>query len=475
MNYDVIIIGAGLVSALKLCKNGKKVAIFEKHYIPGGYATNFSRKGKNGNLYNFDVSLHSLSGANKGATVYNILDNLGIIPEIELIKKEEPSLLIRNNKVVYIPNDKDKYKETLKQNYPDFKNNIDELFKFMDDFYQNLIGLSLETTIPKYEEELSNQTLSEFIRKFVNNDEFIEDFSYLWVYAGLPPSKLSAYYAMCMISSYIFGGENYIKGGGGHLSKVLKENIEKYNGDVFLSSEIIEIKSNGNLVTSVTTKKGDTFTARNFIFAGDPINTFSMIKNNSAAEQYLETLNKRQQSSAITQLYVAIDCPTEEIGIKNSHTFIYNHTSDAIHDNFKNGNLDNLSFIITAYDKLDKNLNNFGSYLNMAMLDYAHNWPEHNTDEYKSKKQEIINLFLAKLTDLYPKIKEHIQVIELGTPRTTNRYTNNTSGCIYGWAQTTNQSGINRQYLKTPFSNVIILVLGHNQVVDMRELLLVDF
>lgn len=74
IKYDVIVIGsglAGLTASLKLAKSGKKVALFEKHSIPGGYATNFVRKGKDGNLYTFDVSIHSLSGMNRGCPTEN--------------------------------------------------------------------------------------------------------------------------------------------------------------------------------------------------------------------------------------------------------------------------------------------------------------------------------------------------------------------------------------------------------------------
>ncbi len=56
MDFDVIVLGsgvAGLTCASRLSKLGFKVGVFEKHHIPGGYATNFKRRG-----YNFDVSLN---------------------------------------------------------------------------------------------------------------------------------------------------------------------------------------------------------------------------------------------------------------------------------------------------------------------------------------------------------------------------------------------------------------------------------
>lgn len=85
MNYDIIIIGSGmggLTASLKLAKSGKKVALFEKHYVPGGYATNFKRKGKDGNIYNFDSSLHALAGSGKNGAIYPIMDELGILKRV---------------------------------------------------------------------------------------------------------------------------------------------------------------------------------------------------------------------------------------------------------------------------------------------------------------------------------------------------------------------------------------------------------
>ena len=45
-SYDVIVIGAGnagLISALKLVKENKKVLVLESNNVPGGFATSFIR------------------------------------------------------------------------------------------------------------------------------------------------------------------------------------------------------------------------------------------------------------------------------------------------------------------------------------------------------------------------------------------------------------------------------------------------
>ena len=71
MQYDYIIIGAGmggLSVANFLAKYNKKVLVLEKHDIPGGLVTSFSRKG-----VHFDLGIHGLYELKEGQGFYWIL------------------------------------------------------------------------------------------------------------------------------------------------------------------------------------------------------------------------------------------------------------------------------------------------------------------------------------------------------------------------------------------------------------------
>ena len=74
-----------------------------------------------------------------------------------------------------------------------------------------------------------------------------------------------------------------------------------------------------------------------------------------------------------------------------------------------------------------------------------------------NKKIRSYKILLNKLLSIYPQIESHIQVMELGTPKTIARYTNNSTSSMYGWTQITSQSGFNRPSFKTPFKNAIIV------------------
>ena len=47
-DYDAVVIGSGsggLTAAVALANAGRRVAVFEQHYLPGGYSQSFTLKG----------------------------------------------------------------------------------------------------------------------------------------------------------------------------------------------------------------------------------------------------------------------------------------------------------------------------------------------------------------------------------------------------------------------------------------------
>ena len=73
MNYDAIVIGAGLgglTAGAQLAKEGKKVLLIEQHSIPGGCATTFKRKD-----LKIEVGLHMIDGLDDGDPKKEYLKN----------------------------------------------------------------------------------------------------------------------------------------------------------------------------------------------------------------------------------------------------------------------------------------------------------------------------------------------------------------------------------------------------------------
>lgn len=462
MHYDIVIIGGGLgglSAGLKLSNEGKKVAILEKHHIIGGYATNFRRKDKEGNFYTFDTALHGIGGIRENNPLNARLKELDIFDDIEFLEKPETATILNlKGEELDIPSNFDDYKSYLIKRFEKYENGIEKLFSFLMDFKNDMNEVvNNEGQMPKYQSYLCSLTLDEFLRSYVDDDDFIEEFSFLWLYFGLPQKELNAYFYVAPWISYHIGGTYYIKGGGGRLSEIFTSKIRENGSEVFASSEVVKIDHKDNKIKSVTTKKGNTFTADKFIIACDPNHIYSMIENNDVIKDYREKLNSLDKSISLTQLYVGFDVKSSEIGITKGDYFIEVSKNQETYEAIKNGDYDKMTFGITCYDILDPTLNNENlGVITIIVGDLIENWPEYKTEEYKKRKEEVTNKLLEKAQKVFPNIKNHIKVLELGTPHTMKRYTNNTDGSVYGWAQGVGQGGFDRLSFKTSFDNTFL-------------------
>ena len=125
--YDVIVVGAGmggLSAAAQLAAHGMKVLILEQNHKVGGCDQSFSRGG-----YNFDASLHEMSGGGKGTQVGRFLEETGVADKIELIRIPNLYRSIGPGVDFTMPGDMDAAIKALSERWPDEKEGIARFFK----------------------------------------------------------------------------------------------------------------------------------------------------------------------------------------------------------------------------------------------------------------------------------------------------------------------------------------------------------
>ena len=108
---------SGLAAGIRLAMYDKKVLILEKHVIPGGLNSFYSRKGRD-----FDVGLHALTNfakkGEKGKPLTKLLKQLRIPHKDFLLNEQSHSTIKFPNREISFSNDFETFKEDVIKSFP---------------------------------------------------------------------------------------------------------------------------------------------------------------------------------------------------------------------------------------------------------------------------------------------------------------------------------------------------------------------
>ena len=469
MKYDTIIIGAGvagLVSALKLSCQGKKVLLLERQPIPGGYVTVFKRKG-----FIFESTLHCVDSLAEDGEVREFLKETGVDEKIEY------SPLKNFARVIYPEHDfiadfnRDNFKAYLTKSFPaearnigNFFIDIDKFFSQFDNFCNSELPLWLKLLLSPFIYpsivKISCLSAKQLIARHIKDEKLAAIISDIWRFSGLPPARLGAFYFLLTLRGYYYEPTAYIKGGFISLFEAMVDEIKKAGSEVKFNTTVKKIITHQKrAVESILTEKGEEFKARVVISNANAIDTLTKLLDDEKLKMmYGEKLGRLEKSISAVQVYLGLDVPARSMGM-NEFMFSINNTynHDEAFEHSLGGDYDKCSIEIVDHAQIDPGLvpEGKGSLLIMS-FDAFSNWQGLTEDEYRIKKQNMADKLIKRAEQYLPGLSKHIEVMEVATPRTMQRFTLSPEGAIYGFAQTVAQSGINRLSEKTKVKGLFL-------------------
>lgn len=472
MKYDCIVIGAGLgglTAAATLVKNGKKVIVFEMHNKVGGFATNFVRKD-----YTFDVSLHNFCPFKENILVDKVFTNLGLYDKVKYIPYNNFQRLIFPENDIVIQKPVENYIRKLIELFPKEQTGIKDIFDIMINLRKEFDEIeSLTVTIDKLAEvypmlaikfpflvKYIDITFGELLNKYINNEKLKGIIGSTWWLYGLPTDRIaSILYSVPSIAYYNYNG-GFIEGTSQKLSDAIASIIKENNGEIRLNCDVVKILMEGNKAIGIRTKECDNFYGDVIIVNSSPYETFiDLIDETDFNKKFRKSIKKLELSLSANQLYLGLNCDLRDFGITDHNITVFE--SYDINQNYEwviNGEYDKTFYSLTNYSLFDNTLTKKGkSVINVMSLDHINNWDNLTNDQYKVKKEKVVNIIINKLKKIFPDIEKYIEVKEFSTPITMRRYTRNPQGAIYGGAQTISQSGVNRLSYKTPFDSLYMV------------------
>lgn len=448
-DFDVAIVGsgiAGLTCGAFLAKQGMKVLVLEQHYQIGGYTHSFKRRN-----FHFESAVHSVPMGKDGLIMHlmKLLNIDNLITPVEL-----PSMYHSawNDFSFTMPVWFQDIKEKLHDNFPHQKEQVNKLFDEMKYFYNVFISPILDGSMSEtdaYRDFITkhmNRSYKEYLCSFLNDEKLLRIFFSQWPYGSNPPSKAPVAYYVLMFIVHALEGSHYIEGGFAKLADALASVITSNGGSVRTRSTVTGLKNSGSRITDVVLKSGETISANLFISNISPYVLHTELIEPSARNKiWLRRLKNLNPSFSAIALYLGLSEP------------ITKNIPDSIHFRFSEVNEDNI------YNRI---INNSSSEIDHLLFLYPHTGSEPRTltlltyiqksfsTNWKNDKKLFADKMLCKAETYFPGLKDNIELLEIGSPATFERYTGNTDGALYGFENTNHIYGEAKIPITTHMDNL---------------------
>ncbi len=452
MQYDYIIIGAGmggLSVANFLSKYNKKVLVLEKHSIPGGLVTSFSRKG-----VHFDLGIHGLFELKEGQAIPQFMDFRNA-PRVEI----EP---LCGDLKCFIDGKEHNFehgvvRESFLKQFPENMDEVNHIFDLMDTINAEMFS-GTEAPEPPYD-----MNFLQLIKFGMNAKKQRPMFM---IYGNKDANKIldsyttsddlkAAIYSKCpypmvfMAFAYqwgVYGNSYYPVNGMQAIPDATVIGLKQLGGELKLNTEVTEILVKDNQAYGVRVKDGTEYLGA-VISNASPQFTYEGIIGGKIKEAMKRKISKRKIFEPIAALFMSLDEKKYNLNNLEGISILSKKDYNTRIDEYTP---DNAPIVINIYPKRAGDV--FRSLVALVPLSYGfhNNWEteagQYRGEKYKILKKEVEEVLLKRIEkhmgrDFINSISYH----ELSTPITYERYTYSKNGSFMGWSVKQSEYG---KYLK---------------------------
>ncbi len=427
--WDAVFIGSGL-SALTcgafLAKKGMRVKVLEKHYRIGGYAHSFSRI-----PYRFESGIHSVPMSPNGY-VFTLLRALGIDNRIETVSHNCMYTAQFADKQHVIPSAPDALRPWFYEQFPNDRSDLDALLDDMAFLYKEIVGPLFRfekkgnETNPHILDKYQKHTYKTYIESYIKNPELQNVFFAQWPFAGVVPEIASTTFFTLLFYVHAVEGSHYIKGGFGMLAEVLADVIREHGGEVTCNSEVISLCKENKTIRHAVLASGDTIEADRFISNISPDTLLEQLLDTESTNRlWVRRSNQLTKASSALAVYLGFDTDINALLPENILFWYKNSDFTKINEriiNYDHTINDHLIFLKTPDPEQKSTL---------FLMKYAN---ECETINWATEKDRIADSMISDAEKIIPGMSSHIACKVTASPQTFRRYTGNSGGSLYGYA-----------------------------------------
>lgn len=446
MQKKVNIIGAGIAGLTAGCyleMNGYNTEIFELNSIPGGLCTSWHRSG-----YTFDGCLHWVVGSNSTDNFYKLWNELIDMKKIEFIDFDYYSIYKdgKGNSVTFYC-DAEKLKKELLQKSPEDKVTINNFIKAIKKFskfsmpvdkaaetYNFLDGLKMMTKIIPFINSYKkwiNLSVNDFSNLFKN--ELIRNSLKV-----LSTDDISAFFMIMMFAWMNKKNAGYPVGGSLKFSQLIEKKYLELGGKINYRNKVTKIIVKDKSAKGIQLENGDTHFSDLVISAADGFYTIYKMLDGNFTDKKIQKIYKSYKTfPSYLQVSLGVNYSFE------NHPHYIKYALDKPIKIDEKTEYDYIHVRIFNFDKTMAPKGKTSLYVLFATDNYTY-WEylrKNDKVRYQSEKDRIAKEVIDILERKIGNIKNKIEEIDVSTPATVIRYTNNWKGSYEGWLPT-KQTGL---------------------------------
>ena len=460
-SWDAIVIGSGiggLTTAATLSKlAGRRVLVLERHYTAGGFTHTFRRPG-----YEWDVGVHYIGGVShpKGAA-RRMFD---FISDGELQWADMGDCydrIIVGDRAYDLVKGYDNLRAKLKDYFPEETAAIDRYLEKVVATAKKAQLYFAEKSVPPFVSKLfggamrrhamkdARRTTRDVLEEITQNQELIAVLTGQYGDYGLVPAE-SSWFIHSMVVAHYLRGAGYPVGGSARIAETVLPVIEKTGGQVLTNAEVSQVLVEKGRAAGVEMRDGRTLRAPLVISDAGVINTFEQLLPATFESKLRFAAKAREIGTSIAHLclYIGLKGTAEELQLEKTNLWVYHdHAHEKHFERFSNDINAPFPVVYLSFPSAKDpafNLRHPGrSTIEAITLGrYERFQPWQNTSwkkrgsEYDELKARLSERLLDVVYAHAPAARGHVEIAELSTPLSTQKFAAHPRGAIYGLAHT---------------------------------------
>ncbi len=437
----ILIIGAGvagLSAGIYAQMNGFESTIYEMHSIPGGLCTSWKRRG-----YTFDGAVRYLAGVNKQSKGYQLWEELGILQDTPIHYYDEFVCIEGSDgRKLHLYTDIDRLEQHLLELAPQDKRIIEEFIEGIRDFTRMELPVDLTAEDARELAEMGMDLLPVLMPTLRWRSVALRDYAKrfqdpllregLLLFFQFSPEDFPMMLCLSTLAMMNDHEAGYPLGGSLPIAKSLEKRYLALGGEVVYRTKVTDILVEEDRAVGLELDAKNKVSGDLVISAADGHATiFDLLDAKYTSRKLREYYDGGMTpSKSILQISLGVamdfsDQPAMTNILLEEPIWLGNQRHDRLvlkHYCFDPQMAPKGKSVLTLWSEADS--------------DYWQ-WLRRDKKRYRHHKDEVAETVIEILDRRYPGFAKAVEVVDVATPVTYQRYTGNWRGAFAGWALTT--------------------------------------